>query len=333
MRAHDRHALRLGALVAALATPCAPAQTPVPDATAYPTRTVQIVAAQQAGSAYDNVARVFSDALARAWGQSTIVVNRPGASGAIGTQAAARSDPDGYTLLVGGMSNMVTSPVLEPAFGVDPERGFVAIGRIAWVPFVLAVHRDVPATTLMELVAHVKASPGKVVFATSGPTAYSRLCVEQISKQYGLELLTVGYRGAPAGTVDLVAGRAQMQVNEIAAMKQHADEGRIRLLAVAGDRRTPVLPSLPTFAEAGATPIPVTPWYGLFAPAGVPADVLVRIETAYRIAMRDPDLIARLQALGYEPIVDEPGQFAAALRRDLNEVRELARRVGKLPPP
>jgi len=297
----------------------------------FPNRTVRLVAAQQAGSATDHVARMLADALSSAWGQPTVVENRPGASGAIGTQAVARATPDGYTLLVGGMSNIVTSPLLDAGYGVDPESGLVAIGRVAWVPFVLAVHPDVPAVTLAELVAHVRARPGELVFATAGPTAYSRLCVDMLVRAHGLDLLTVEYRSAPAPTLDLVAGRAQLQVNELATMKQHADAGRLRILAVAGNRRAARIPAVPTFGEAGPVDIPVTPWYGLFAPAGTAPEVIARIEVAYRTAMRDPKVIARIDALGYEPILDEPGQFPEALRRDLAEARAMARRAGHSP--
>jgi tripartite-type tricarboxylate transporter receptor subunit TctC len=224
---------------------------------------------------------------------------------------------------------MVTSPLLEPGYGVDTENGFVAIGRVAFVPFVLGVHPDVPAATLADLVEHVRRNPGKVVSATSGPTSFSRLCIEQLAHAQRLDFLIVEYKGAPAATLDVVAGRAQLYINELAAMKQHADAGQLRLIAMAGNRRSGRLPAVPTFAEAGGVEIPMTPWYGLFAPAGVPPDVLARIETGYREAMRDPRLLARIEALGYESIVDPPGAFAAALKRDLAEVRAMARRTGR----
>lgn len=317
-----------------LAVGTATAQTDPPGVVvdAFPVRTVRIVAAQQPGSANDNVARILADALAEAWGQPTVVENRPGASGAIGTKFAAQSAPDGYTLLVGGMSNTLSSPVLDPRYGIDAARDFVAIGRIAWVPFVLAVHPDVPAHTMTALVEQARRHPRGLVFATSGPTAFSRLCVEHFARRAGVEFLTVEYRGAPAATLDLVAGRAQLQINEVAAMKLHADAGRVRLLAVAGDRRTAKVPALPTFAEAGMSAIPLTPWYGLFAPAGIAPPILARVEAAYLAAMRSPELRARLEALGYEPIVDEPGEFPRAFRADLEAIRALARGAGLLPP-
>jgi tripartite-type tricarboxylate transporter receptor subunit TctC len=299
-------------------------------ASEWPARTVRIVAAQQAGSATDSIARALADALEDAWGQPVIVENRVGASGAIGTVAAARAAPDGYTLLVGGLSNLVTSPLLEPGYGFDPEQSFVPIGRVAFVPFVVGIHPDVPAATLQDLVAHARRHPGSVVFATSGPTAFSRLCIELLAREQHLDLLTVEYKSAPAATLDLVAGRAQLHVSEIASMKSYADAGKIRLLAIAGNRRSALLPAVPTFAEAGGVDIPMTPWYGVLAPAGVPPGVLARLEAGYREAMRDPRLLQRIEALGYEPIVDAPGAFAAALKRDIAAVRTIARRLGRV---
>ena len=296
---------------------------------AWPARPVRIVAAQQAGSATDSIARALADALAEAWGKPVVVENRVGASGAIGTVVVARAAPDGYTLLVGGLSNLVTSPLLEPSYGVDPEQSFVPIGRVAFVPFVVGIHHDVPAATLQDFVAHVRRHPGSVVFATSGPTAFSRLCIELLALEQRLDLLTVEYKSGPAATLDLVAGRAQLHVSEIASMKSYADAGKIRLLAIAGNRRSGLLPGVPTFAEAGGVDIPMTPWYGVLAPAGVPPDVLARLEDGYREAMRDPRLLQRIEALGYEPILDAPGAFAAALKRDVDEVRRIARRLGR----
>ena len=296
---------------------------------AWPARPVRIVAAQAVGSATDNIARILADALAEAWGQSVVVDNRPGAGGAIGNNLVTRANADGYTLLIGGISNMVTAPLLEPGFEADPESGFVAIGRVAYVPFVLAVHPDVPAETLSAFVDYVRGRPSQVVFAVSGPNSFSRLCMDLLAQAHGLDLLTVEYRGAPTAMLDLVAGRVQVQIQELAGIKSHADAMRVRLIAVAGERRAAKLPMLPTFAEAGGAPIAVTPWYGLFAPSGVALDVLARIASGYRTAMRDPRVIARVEALGYEPILDEPGQFAAALRHDLADVRAMARRVGR----
>lgn len=298
---------------------------------AYPVRPIRVIVAQQAGSAADHVARAVAEALSDHWRATIVVDNRPGASGAIGTQAAARSAPDGYTLLIGGLSNIVTSPILDRGYGVDPEVDLTPIGRIAQVPFVLAANATLPISTLDELVCYARAHAGELVFATSGQTSYSRISFELIARAYGLEPLTVDYRGAPAATLDLVAGRAHLYINEVATMKQHADAGRIRAIAIAGDRRASALPSVPTLGESGMVAIPLTPWYGLFAPAGLPPEILAQIESAYRSATRDPRLRARLEGAGYEPVIDGPVEFAKTLRRDLASVREMARRIGREP--
>lgn len=321
-----------GSLIAtsAPATPPAGSVVGIGDSP-YPARAVRIIAAQQPGSAADHVARAVADALADHWSAAVVVDNRPGASGAIGTQVAARAAPDGHTLLIGGLTNIVTSPILDTGYGVDPEADLTPIGRIARVPFVLAASANAPISTLDELVGHARARPGELVFATSGPTAFSRIALDLVARAYDLELLTVEYRGAPAATLDLVAGRAHLQVNEVATMKQHADAGRIRPLAIAGDRRASAMPAVPTLGESSSVSIPFTPWYGLFAPAGLPQELVARLDAAYQAASRDPKLRARLEALGYEPVADRPGEFATALRRDLVSVREMARRIGRVP--
>ena len=263
-----------------------------------------------------------------AWQRAVVVDNRPGAGGAIGTLAAARATPDGHTLLVGGLSNMVASPLLLPDFGVRPERDFVAIGRIAFVPFILAVHAGVPATTLAEFVAHARRHPGELAFGTVGLASFPRLVVDLLARDLGLVFLPVEYKGAPAATLDVVVGRIQFQVSEVGAVKLQADAGALRLLAVAGNLRASRTPKVPTLGEASGVDIPLTPWYGLFAPAGTPPAILERLAEAYRRAMRDPKTVARIEALGYEPVVDGPGAFAAAIAQDLSAVRDMARRTG-----
>lgn len=295
---------------------------------AFPQRAVRIVAAQQAGSATDHLARAVADALADDWQRPVVVDNRPGAGGAIGTSAAARATPDGHTLLVGGLSNMVTSPLLLPDFGVRPERDFVAIGRIAFVPFILAVHTGMPGTTFADFVAHARRHPGEVAYGTVGLASFSRLVVDLLARDLGLAFLPVEYKGAPAATLDVAAGRIQFQVSEVGAVKQQADAGTLRLLAVAGNRRASRAPGVPTLGEASGVEIPLTPWYGLFAPAGTPPAILERLAEAYRRAMGDPRTVARIEALGYETVIDGPGAFAAAIAQDLSAVRDMARRTG-----
>ena len=294
----------------------------------YPHRTVRIIAAQQAGSATDQVARILAEALAAQWKQSVVVDNRPGASGGIGTQAAARADPDGYTLLVGGLSNLVTYPELTVDAGFDPEADFVAIGRVAYVPFVLAVSTQVAAHTVADLVALAHARPGRVTFATAGTTAFSAFCLRAIATATGAAFLPVEYRGSNTATLDLVAGRVDARVSELDAVRQHVAGGRVRILAVAGNRRSALLPGVPTLAEEGIPGIDMTPWYGLLAPSGIAPALRERLESSYALAMQDAAVRVRVEALGYEPVRDAPGDFARALQQDRRAAREIMRVAG-----
>lgn len=331
MRArHDRLARFLRAFPVLLSMSAAPfvvhAQQATPDA--YPQRTVRIIAAQQAGSATDQVARILADALSAMWKQAVVVDNRPGASGGIGTQAAARADPDGYTLLVGGLSNLVTYPELTADVGFDPETDFVAIGRVAYVPFVLSVHAQVAAQSVGELVTLAQARPGRVSFATAGTTAYSAFCLRAIATATGARFLPVEYRGSNTATLDLLAGRVDARVSELDAIRQHVASGKVRILAVAGNRRSALIPDIPTLAEAGIPGIDMTPWYGLLAPAGIAPALRERLEASYGLAMQDAAVRARLESLGYEPVRDGSGEFARALRQDRRAAREIMRVAG-----
>ena len=326
---HDRLLLLARALLAllgiALAAGSLPARAQGGAADAYPQRAVRVIAAQQAGSATDQVARILADFLAVTWKQPVVVDNRPGAGGGIGTQAAARAEPDGYTLLVGGLSNLVTYPELTADPGFDPESDFVAIGRIAYVPFVLSVHADVPARSVGELVDLARQRPGRVSFATAGTTAFSAFCLRAIGTATGATFLAVEYRGSSTASLDLIAGRVDARVSELDAVRPYAASGKVRILAVAGNRRSAQLPNVPTLVEEGIAGIDMTPWYGLLAPAGIAPALRDRIEAAYALAMQDATVRARLEALGYEPVRDGRGAFAQALRRDRGAAREIMR--------
>ena len=295
------------------------------DPGAFPQRTVRVIAAQQAGSATDKVTRIVADSLAGQWKQSVVVDNRPGASGGIGTQIAARAEPDGYTLLVGGISSLVVNPELTPDIGFDPEADFLAIGRIAYVPFVLAVNADLPARSVAEFAALARERPGRVTFGNSGANTFSAFCLRAIASATGAQFLSVDYKGSATATLDLIAGRIDARVVEYDAIAPHVAAGKLRVLAIGGHRRFEMLPNVPTLAEAGVPGIDMTPWYGLLVPAGVAPAVREKLEAAYAAMMRDPMVRSRLEAMSYEPIRDEPGAFARALKQDRFAARNLMR--------
>jgi tripartite-type tricarboxylate transporter receptor subunit TctC len=303
------------ALLGAVAGP-ADAADPLP----WPQRPIRVVAAQQAGSATDNVARLVAEALEGQLGVTVTVDNRPGAGGKIGAETAARATPDGYTLLVGGTSNLVFA-TMEADLRYDPVKDFVPIGRFARVPFGYAVHVGVPATTLGELAALARAQPGKLTYASLGTATTAGYGMARFLSEAGVDMLAIEYKGIATAFPDVIAGRVDSIFNESAALARHAEGGNLRILAIASPRRAAKLPQVPTTAEQGFPQLVVGSWYGLLAPAGTPPDVLKRLTDAYGAAMRAPTLRNRIETLGYEPIDDAPGQFASTLRDEINGLR------------
>lgn len=313
----------LPALLACALAAVVPSVSRATDARPFPDRPVRIVAGQQAGSATDNVTRIVADALAEHWGVGVVVENRPGAGGTIGAEAVARATPDGYTLLLGGLSNLVIGAVTRTDIRYDPERDFIAIGRVAHVPFGFAVHASVPARSLRELADLARAQPGKLTYATLGPGTTTDFGSTMFRSAAGVDMLPVEYKGANTALVDVVAGRVDLFFNEVAMLSQHAQSGTLRFLAIASPTRVARIADVPTTAEAGFPSVVVAPWYGVLAPAGTPPDVVKRLEAAYAAVIRSPTLRRRIEALGYEPIDDAPGRFAVALGDDTRTFRAL----------
>ncbi|MEO8486570.1 MAG: tripartite tricarboxylate transporter substrate binding protein [Betaproteobacteria bacterium] len=329
-RAHGRGSLARTTLCATIAIATLVAGGASGADSSFPNRAVRIVAAQQPGSATDNVARLVADALETHWGVAVAVENRAGAGGMIGAEYAARAHPDGYTLLVGGTSNLVIAAAANQDIRYDPAKDFVAVGRVAHVPFVYAVHPAVPAHTLRELADLARAQPGKLSYVTLGATS-AGFGMVMFQAQAGVEMLAVDYKGISSAIPDVLSGRVDALFNEVASLTPHAQAGRLRLLAVAGPRRIGRLPDVPTTSEQGYPNLVIAPWYGLLAPAGTPPEVIERLRAAYEAIMRSPVVRTRIEALGYEPIDDAPGQFATALRDDIAAMRTVAKASTKAP--
>ena len=291
----------------------------------WPQRPIRIIAAQQAGSATDNVARLVAEALEKELGVAVTVDNRPGAGGKIGAEAAARAAADGYTLLVGGTSNLVIPPATEPDLRYDPTKDFVAIGRVAHVPFGFVVHTSVPARNLRELADLARTKPGKLTYATLGPATSTGFGMAMFLNEAKVDMLAIEYRGISSALPDVLSGRVDALFNEVALLLQHGqDGGSLRILAIASPRRSSKLPNVPTTAEQGYPRVVIAPWYGILAPADTPPAVVKRLNEAYQALVRSPVVRSRIDALGYEPLDDSAGQFASALREDIAAIRSLA---------
>ena len=311
----------LGGALAAVAVAIAGAASAT-DAARWPQRPITLVAGNQAGSATDNVARLLAETLEAQLGVSVVVENRAGAGGKIAAEAVAKATPNGYTLLVGGGSNLVMAAAMEPDLRYDPMKDFVPIGRVAQVPYAFAVSAGVPVRTLGELVALARKDPGKLTYVSLGAATTTGYGMAKFLKETGTDMLAVEYKGIASAIPDVLAGRVDVLFNEIAVVSQHAQGGSLRVLAIAGPQRLARLPGVPTTAEQGFPKVVVAAWFGLLAPAGTPPEVIKRLDEAYAAAVRSPTTRKRIDALGYEPVDDAPGHFATALRDEIAAVRE-----------
>ena len=258
--------------------------------TAYPDRPVKIVVPIGPGGSYDLIGRYLADALSKRTGQSFFVENKVGAGTVVGTVAAAQSEPDGYTLLVGGLSNMAFNSALYSKLAYDPLRDFVPVALVYRFGYVMVGRKDMPQTKLKDIVAAAKASPGSITVATAGVGTGQQLVAAAFMKAAGVKLLEVPYKGSPSAFTDLLAGRVDLFFDSIAAGLPYVTSGQARGIALLSSKRSQLAPDVPTMAEAGLPGLDVEfPWLGIFAPAKTPPGSHCKAAGGY------PRLVARPQ--------------------------------------
>jgi tripartite-type tricarboxylate transporter receptor subunit TctC len=254
--------------------------------------------------------------MSKTLGQPIVVDNKSGANGNIGTDAAAKSAPDGYTLLMGGNSPLSLNVGLYPKLPYDPVKDFEPISRVATQPNLLAVHPGVPVKSLAELIQYAKANPGKLTYGSNGNGSPQHLAAELLKRSAGIEMVHVPYKGAAPTASALLAGEVSLAFNIILLPLPQVQAGRLTGIAVASSRRSPLAPELPTMSELGY-PIDIDTWYGLLAPAGTPKDILARLsaETARIVSL--PELRERTRTQGIELGGSTPEEFAAFMAADI----------------
>jgi len=303
-----------GLAVAAILGRPAAAQPAAPGS--WPERPVTLVVPWPAGGSTDTVVRVMAPRLAQELGQPVLVDNRTGASGTVGHLSVARARPDGYTLLVGTNSTFAMAPHLME-IPYDNERAFSPLGLIASNMLFLCVHPSVQARTLPELIALAKAQPGKLTYASAGAGSSFHLAMEMLLFQTKTDMLHVPYRGGAPATQALVAGEVQACCLDAVSGLPFVRSNEVRLLAVTGEKRLPLLPDAPTVAEAMSLPgFRTTTDFAMFAPAGTPPDILARMHRANLAAVRAPEVKTRISELGMETVEGTPDGFAAYFQRE-----------------
>lgn len=296
-------------------------------AQAYPTHAIKIVVPAPPGGAIDTIARVVGDKLALSMGQPVVVDNRPGASNNLGTDVLAKSAPDGYTIgIVGGSHNI--NKFLFKNLGWDPEKSFEPIVYTHEVPLVFAIYPQIPAKTLPEFVAWMKAHPGEAKVATSGRGSAQEMAAEMFRMASGAPMLLVPYKGSSAAHPDLLAGRTALYIDTISAIQAQVKAGNVRAVAVSSRKRSQSLPEVPTADEQGLKGYDASTNGGFLAPAGTPKAIVAKLNAEINAALKQPDVRAKLEAAGIEIQGGTPQDYAALIKSDLAKWGKVVKEAG-----
>jgi tripartite-type tricarboxylate transporter receptor subunit TctC len=293
----------------------------------YPAKPVKIIVSLAPGGLADMFARLFAQHVSEATKQAVVVENRTGAAGVVGAEAAAKAAADGYTLYLGLHSTIAILPYLNPKLPYDPAKDFVPVVHIATLPNLLVVHPSVPAHSLSELVAYAKAKPGALSYASQGNGSSGHMAGEQFKLLTGTDVVHVPYRGAAPAVQDLLGGRVQMMFDTVTLQAPHIAAGAVRALAVTATQRVAALPDVPTTVEAGLPELQGGAWFGLFAPAGTPGDVVAWLNRAARAAFSAPAVQARLQQQGAALPLGSPEEFAAFIAAERQRWGDVIRKA------
>jgi tripartite-type tricarboxylate transporter receptor subunit TctC len=307
--------MKLIPLLASLAL--APVFSSVAQAQNYPAKPVRMIVPFPAGGATDIVARLVAQKLGDAVGQQVIVDNRGGAAGTIGSDLAAKAPADGYTILIGTSSTHAIAQSLYAKLPYDSVKDFTPVIGIATATIVLSAHPSVPAKTVKELIALAKAKPDALSFASSGSGGVSHLVGEMFKAQAGVQMLHVPYKGDAPALADLVGGQVSLEFGTALSFLPYIQSGRLKALAVTSLKRSQVMPNVPTVAESGLRGFEALQWFGVFAPAGARADVVMRLNSEIAKILHTADMRERLTKLASEVVADTPDEFAAFQKAEI----------------
>jgi tripartite-type tricarboxylate transporter receptor subunit TctC len=294
----------------------------------YPTKPIRILIAQAPGSATDVISRVVALRLQESLGQPVIIEARPGAGGALGTEAAARSAPDGYTLFMANNSTHGSNPAVYAKLPYDAVADFAPISFVASVPYVLVVEPSLPVKSVQELIAFAKSRPGKINYASAGNGSTHQFCAELLKSTAGIDLVHIPYKGSTPGVAAVLAGEVSLMFANLTDIGAQIRAGKVKPLAVTTLTRAPSLPNVPTMVEAGVPGFEISSWFGLLAPAGTPAPIVSRLNAEMVKVLAREDVKSTLGAQGLNVRSSTPEEFAAHIKSEIARFTRIARTAG-----
>lgn len=327
MNARNRFARGLVAVIAMAFAGIAVAQ-----GDAYPSKALKMIVPYPPGGAADLTGRLLAQKMSESMKQPVVVENRPGANGGIGAEAVAKSAPDGYTLLVADRGALAINPSIYQKLPYDPLKDFADIGVATEAPYVLVAHPSLNASTVREFIAVAKAKPGSIAYGSYGIGSMPQLNFEAMSRNVGIELLHVPYKGSSPAVQAVVAGEVGVTISSAPAILGFMKDGRLRVLAIGADKRLPLLPDVPTLAEAGVKGDLLVPvYFAVAAAAGTPPAIVARLNDEMRRALTAPDVVEKLTANGLVPVASSPQAMAALVAQDVAKFAALVKTIGIKP--
>ena len=314
-----------------LAAVAATAVSVAVNADTWPSRPVKIIAPAPPGGPYDYIARALADGLQRSLGQPFVVENRAGAGGTIGVDAAAKSAPDGYTLVVGSTGPMSVAPGMFRKLRYDPEKDFAPVARLVKMPGYLVVHPSLGVDNVKDFLAKVRADPGKFSYASTGNGFSQHTNMELLKNMANLFVVPITYRGSGPAVSDLLGGQVQMMIELGPVVIPHVKAGRLKVLAASTAARTEAMPEVPTLNESGVKGFDAYTWFALYAPAGTPADIVQKLHAETSKVLNQPELKARLASQGAEVALTTPAELPAFQAAETKKWTSVIRRAGILP--
>ncbi len=295
---------------------------------AYPERALRIVVPYAPGGNIDITARTIAPGLTEALGQQVVIDNRGGAGGTIGSEIAAKSPPDGYTLLLGSTGTLSTSPPLYPRLGYDPIKDFATTSLVSNVPLVLEMHPSIPARSVKEFIALAKSRPGKITMGSSGAGTTNHLSGELFQSATGTKFIHIPYKGSGPGLIDLMGGQIDIFFDQLSASIGFIQTGKLRALAVTTAKRAAAMPELPTIAESGLPGFDASTWTGIVLPAATPHEVVMKVHAALIKVLHAKTTRDNFARIGAETLESTPEEFARFMRDDLAKWTKVIREAG-----